>query len=248
MEQFMRIKKITVHILSTLCILFLFVSQGHTTPQFISYQLEDVKGDALVCRPEGKAPYPAVIYNHGLVIDTQGYTVAKLRGYDIDGICQALADEGYYAFFPLRKSGPTYLTGNVREVEIAINYVKTLKEVNISKIALMGFSRGSLLTLMIGTKRNDIKTLLILAPAIGTDHYTETVEQVKNIKVPVLLMGATHDSTWITNDFKALSRELKIHRIEHISVEYEEGGHKLFWKVDDYWPDVKAFLNEHLKR
>ncbi len=64
------------------------------------------KGQALLCKPGGKGPFPAVLYNHGMVVDIYGYQgAASRRGYDMDGICRAFAKDGFLAFLPIRQTG-----------------------------------------------------------------------------------------------------------------------------------------------
>lgn len=209
----------------------------------VRYQVGEAKGKALLIRPEGKGPFPAVIYNHGKIVDVIGYQGARKHGYKVDAICQALAKEGYLVFVPLRSSGAGNVEGHQREVSRAVDYLKTREDVDASRIALMGFSRGGLLTLMVGVERDDLKGLLILAPAPGVGHFAETVKHVGKIKVPVLLLVEASDSSSIIEDYEMLERALKENKKEVTAIRYERGGgHRLFWDVGYYWKDTQAFL------
>ena len=225
----------------------LIICQGCATTLLVDYRVGNETGKALVCRPEGKGTFPAVIYNHGLIVDRAGYREAAARGYDLDGFCHALAKDGFLAFVPVRDAGVRNIPGHAEEVSRAIDYVKILPKVDPSRIALMGFSRGGLLTLMVGVEREDLKSLVILAPAPGRGHFAEAVERVTALNVPVLLLVEASDEEIILEDFDLLKEALQAHRKESRIIRYDQGGgHRLFWGVDYYWKDVSAFLRETL--
>jgi dienelactone hydrolase len=124
-----------------------------------------------------------------------------------------------------------------------------MPKVDPSRIALMGFSRGGLLTLMVGVERQDLKSLLILAPAPGRGHFAEAVEQVPALIVPVLLLVEENDEDSILEDFALLKDALQTHKKEATIIRYDQGGgHRLFWGVDYYWKDVRAFLRKTLSK
>ncbi len=230
-------------------ILLLFTLQACAEASLVSYRFGGEKRQALICRPEGKGPFPAVVYNHGRIVDMEGYDGASERGYDLDGICRALAKDGFLALAPIRDSGRGDIPGHKNEVSRAVDYVKTLPDVDPSRIALMGFSRGGLLSLMVGVERRDLKALLILAPAPGRGRFAETVLRVASINSPVLLLVEEGDRSWILEDFEMLERALRAHGKEVRAIRYDRGGgHRLFWNVGYYWKDVRSFLREHLGR
>ncbi len=215
----------------------------------LNYQFEEIKGQALICIPDGKGSFPAVVYNHGKIVDILGYKEAIKRGYDLKGICQTLANDGFLAFIPIRSSGKGNIPGHKKEVSHAVDYIKNHPKVDPSKIALMGFSRGGLLTLMVGVERNDLQALIILAPAPGRGHFAEAVQHVSKINVPVLLLVETGDSPIIIKDYEMLEQALRKHKKEVQAIRYNRGGgHRLFWSVGYYWKDVRAFLYRFLKR
>jgi dienelactone hydrolase len=229
-----------------MCVL-LILGQACTSVESISYRVEDDTGNARICRPKGNSPFPAVIYNYGLIVDEHGYAGAMERGYNIDGICEALAKDGFLAFVPIRVSGHRAVTSHAHEVSRAIDFVKTLPEVDPSRIALMGLSRGGLITLMVGVQRRDLKSLVIMAPAPGAGHFERAVEQVPNINAPVLLMVEADDETIILQDFSLLKEALQNYNKEARIIFYDEGGgHRLFLTVNYYWDDLRVFLDETL--
>lgn len=215
----------------------------------LSYRINGGEGQALLCRPRGAGPFPAVVYNHGLIVDNVGYERAARRGYNLGGICGALAADGFLAFAPIRRSGQGDIPRHKAEVSSAVNHVKALPDVDSSRVALMGFSRGGLLTLMVGVERSDLGALLILAPAPGQGHFAEAVKRVPSIKAPVLLLVEAGDESEILEDFDLLERALAAHGKAQRSIRYDRGGgHRLFYDVGYYWDDVREFLRETLVR
>lgn len=205
-------------------------------------------GQIGVCRPNGKGPFPTVIYNHGLVVDRFGVAGAAQRGYDLDGICKALAADGFLAFTPIRQSGRVNIPSHQEEVVQAVEYVKRQPDVDQTRIALMGFSRGGLLTLMVGVERTDLKALVILAPAPGgRGDFAKAVKRVSSLKAPVLLLVEAGDTNDILENFDMLEQALRGQGKEVRSILYHRGGgHRLFYDVNYYWEDVRKFLREKL--
>lgn len=203
---------------------------------------------ALLCRPEGQGPFPAVVFNHGLVVDQAGYGDAARQGYDLDGFCSSLASSGYMALAPIRSSGRSNIPNHAREVTRAIEYVKTLQDVDPSRVALMGFSRGGLLALMVGVQRNDLRALVIMAPSPGRGHFEQAAKEADKIKAPTLLLIGADDDPVIRRNYDLLKNELtRLGKEAEFHSYTKGGGHKLFWRVDYYWPDVRAFLDRYLK-
>ena len=230
-----------------LFLLLLMIQGPEALASPVSYRIGGAEGEALLCRPGGKEPFPTVVFNHGLIVDNIGYQRAVRRGYDLESVCAALAKEGFLAFAPLRKSGGRNIPGHKEEVLRALEYIKSLPGVDPARIALMGFSRGGLLTLMVGVERNDLKALLILAPAPGMGHFAQAVNRVSSLNAPVLLLVEASDDSDILQSFDALERALRAQGKEIKAVRYSRGGgHQLFYKVDYYWNDVRNFLREKL--
>jgi len=75
-----------------LIVLLSFAIQGYGDVVFSAdYRIGGMNPEALLCRPEGKGPFPAVIHNHGVGVDTLGYQKAFTRGYNLPAICKAVS-------------------------------------------------------------------------------------------------------------------------------------------------------------
>ncbi len=208
---------------------------------------------ALVCAPKGKPPYAAVVFNHGSVVDQSGWPGASTRRYRLDRFCEMLAEEGYFVFAPIRENSPRgrgfdAYEDAYREIVLqAIDYVKAQPGVDVSRIALAGFSMGGLVSFKVALERSDVRALAMLAPAFGRGLLGEFAKGADSIGTPVLVMIEKSDIAPIHRGVeiveKALSSRDKAVRL----VRYDRGGgHELFYDVGYWWTDFTAFLREHL--
>jgi dienelactone hydrolase len=236
--------------LHNLVLLVLFAIQGYGGLALSAeYRIGGANPEALLCRPEGKGPFPAIVHNHGVGVDTVGYQKAVRRGYDLPGICKELAAGGFLTFVPIRQGGPGLrnLPPHKAQVLEAIDYVKRLTDVDPSRVALTGNSRGGLLTLMVGVEQPDLKALVIMAPAEIGRNFAAALSQISSLNAPVLLLVEKSDEPEFQNNFDALDRVLRENKKEVKSVRYDRGGgHNLFHTAGYYLQDIKVFLHEKL--
>jgi dienelactone hydrolase len=236
-----------IHFNFLLLLTFILMHGCAGNTPLVKYDIDGMNNQALIFKPEGPGPFPTVIYNHGMVVDLYGLSGASAQGYQLERMCKALANSGYLVFAPIRQSGRGNISSHKREVDRAIDYVKKLPDVDPSRIGLMGFSRGGLLTLMVAVERSDLKALVILAPAPGRGDFARAVTQVSSINAPVLLLVEASDEQNILEDFEMLSRSLKELGKKSQIIKYNRGGgHKLFYTVGYYWDDVRRFLKDNL--
>jgi dienelactone hydrolase len=233
-----------------LIFLLLVAAQANSRVAFTAeYRIGGPDPEALLCRPEGKGPFPAVVHNHGAGVDITGYPRALLRGYDLPGICRELSKAGFLTFIPIRKGGPgpRNIPPHKAQVLAAIDHVKAMPNVDPSRIAVIGNSRGGLLTLMVGVERADLKALVTMAPAETGGNLANALSQVSSLNAPVLLLVEKSDESVFQNNFDTIDRVLRENKKGVKSIRYDQGGgHDLFHGVRYYLEDVKKFLLEKL--
>lgn len=211
------------------------------------------QGGGLLCRPEGEGPFPAVIYSHGRIASPQTLARAKDGGWK--RTCERLAADGFLAFIAVREFAsdrrPPQIPANKNALSKAIDYVKSLPEVDRSRMALMGHSRGGLLALMTGLDRKDIKALILTAPANIPPYFSKAVARVSSLDVPVLLMVEVSDEMGSLDAVNLLDEALRKREKDVRTIRYDRGGgHFLFVGSGDlsWWDDVQSFLREKLNR
>jgi dienelactone hydrolase len=230
-------------LLLVFCLCFL-PSEIHSAT-LSSYTIDGVQHEALVCRPNGKTPHASVVFNHGAVVEQRGYQGAADNGYNLKAICDALAADGFFVFAPIRKGGPENQPRHQEQIARSIEHVKTLADIDASRIALVGFSRGGALSLSVALGRNDLKALVLLAP-VGRE-VEELSRRSGSINAPVLLLVEASDQEAVLSNFKQIDRGLRENRKEVSSIIYDRGGaHRLFYDVNYYWEDLRRFLREKL--
>lgn len=209
--------------------------------------------DALLCRPAGSGPFPAVVFNHGSVVDMYGWPGARTEGYFLDTVCQAFAQDGYLTFAPIRekraqgKNATVYREIYGQVVSSALDHVKTLPEVDASRIVLAGFSMGGFTSFKVALERQDLKALVLLAPATVHGLLGSVAKKAGALSAPVLLLTEAHDARHILEGAALLERAFQTHKKEARVIRYDRGGgHELFYNVGYYWEDVRTFLREHL--
>ena len=215
---------------------------------------------ALICVPKKTTPpYPAVIFNHGMVVDLHGLSGAKTRGYSLNAFCQALAGDGFLAFLPVRK-GLEVLSTQLAIVLGAYRHVGGLKNVDPGRIAVAGFSRGALLALIAARHGLEAKAFVLMAIAPGPrSELAAAGEDVSRVRAPVQVLVATGDNRFIVNGsqrlgaaFRKVGKPVDFHEYPGGPLNCKPGpgppcAHKLFYTVGAYWSDVRDFLQKTLR-
>ncbi|MFQ5914553.1 MAG: dienelactone hydrolase family protein [Nitrospinota bacterium] len=214
--------------------------------------------EALLCRPaKGVPPFPAVVFHHGMVVDLHGLSGAFERGYSLKSFCRALAEDGFVAFMPVR-DGLQPLPRQLALVWGAYEHVRGLGDVDPARVAVMGFSRGGLLTLLAAQRALKARAFVLLAPAPGPSGELEAAaDDVSKIQSPVQVLVAQGDHAAILKGVErlrsALARAGKVVDYHLYSVGSSDCGpgppcgHKLFYSVGRYWADVRGFLRKSLR-
>jgi dipeptidyl aminopeptidase/acylaminoacyl peptidase len=107
--------------------------------------------------PEGKGPFPGVIYNHDGVKGLSASTLVR---------CQELAQRGYAVIAPTyRGEGGSegdieVAKGEVDDVLSALDSFRSMSRVDPKRIAFVGTSHGALVSLLAAAKTDKIKALV----------------------------------------------------------------------------------------
>ncbi len=235
----------------------MLISPAQAEPQQLTFPVKVAEraGErrALVCAPKGPPPFAAVVFNHGSIVDMMGWPGATQRGYRLDRVCEALAEEGYFVFAPIRENsargrGFQDYEDAYREIVLqAIDHVKALAGVDSTRIALAGFSMGGLVSFKVALERSDLRAVALLAPAFGRGLLGEAAKSADRISAPMLVMVEQSDGAPILRGVGILEQALGSRGKPLRLVRYDRGGgHELFYDIGYWWDDLKAFLHQHL--
>ena len=175
-------------------LLLFFVIQGcGGVRSNIDYRIGGEDPQALVCRPEGRGPFPAVVHNHGVGVDDERYQKAVKGGYDLPAICPELTANGFLTFVPI--SQVVHLHRTKRK-----SYGDRLCKESARRRLVSGCDYGELTWRPIdthgGSRAKGLKALVIMAPAsVGRNLYM-TLSRVSSLDAAALGRGrrSTRDS------------------------------------------------------
>lgn len=222
---------------------------------YVLDSIQEYNGYTYLAKPTGPGPFPAVLYSHG--------GLGGQIGGDLRGTCIALAEAGYASWAQLR-TDTVPITPHVGQVETSLDSLLSRPYVNTSKIGIIGFSRGGLLTLMtVISRASEVHAIVSMAPAAAGSTLTNTLSQVATIDDSVLVLVALNDlyqddhvqlAIDVTNALVAEGKGVR--HIEYPeydadnngTIDANDDGHELFWEVQEpYWSDMIAFLDNNLK-
>lgn len=181
-------------------------------PQEVTFKSGDLTLYGYVWKPEGKGPFPAVLWNHGsekypgpepdlgrfYVQNHYAFFVPHRRGHGLSQgqhIMEAL--EGLSG--PERGKRMLELQdAELADVINALAFLKSQPFVDANRIAISGCSFGGIQTLLAGEKDLGVKALIPFAPAAMTWERNRLMaprmkQAVDNARVPVFELQAEND-------------------------------------------------------
>src|SRR5215469_7975091 len=174
--------------------------------------------------PEGKGPFPAVLWNHGSE-KRPGWQPQLASFYNSHGFVFFLPHRrgqgkspGPYIMDEIRGSGTSLAAVQAQEaanedVVAAMNWLKRQPEVDTSRIVVSGCSFGGIQTLLTAEKGLGARAFIAFAPA-AESWSNESLEErlvdaVKRAKGPVFILQAKND--YSTEPVEVLGKIAKAH-------------------------------------
>jgi len=239
-------------------------------PHEVVFPSDGLQLHGYVWEPAGRAPFPAILYNHGS---------EKLPGSK-PTLGSFFTSQGYVFFVPHRRGqglspGPyisdvvaqappsqqnqvvvDQLVAQTDDVVAALTYLQTLREVDTSRIAVVGCSYGGIETLLAGERTLPLRAAIDFAGAaeswgnpILRARLTEAVDRAR---VPVFFLQAMNDyntapSLVLSAEMDRLGKpnQLKIYPPYGTTVDDGHGG--FCTNATSVWgADVQTFLRTYL--
>jgi carboxymethylenebutenolidase len=211
------------------------------------------------CAPKGSGPYPAVVMLHGAA-------PFKERGHDeYEKMCGELADLGYYTEF-IEYYSQTGAVGVERPALIKQDFPIWLEEIRSGidaldknpsiaphRIALMGFSLGSFLSLSVGA----LQPSQIAAIVEYYGGLPPNLSEAAQAMPPVLILHGDQDVLVPVKDAQELDELMTKNKRPHEMKIYEGANHAfnfpqlaMWYNADDAqdaWSRSTKFLAANLK-
>ena len=195
------------------------MAKSTLSPEIVSFRSETLTLKGLLWRPEGKGPFPAVLYNHGSGRDyerqfaalgplfaSRGYVLLApyRRGHGLS------ADQGEYLGDildrALKEKGTEergklmvkVLTDHLNDQLAALSYLKSLPFVDLEQIAVAGNSFGGIQTVLMAERGPGVRAAVDFAGAAQTWAVNPLMRErmlvaVRNAKVPIYFIQAEND-------------------------------------------------------
>jgi dienelactone hydrolase len=199
-----------------------FANEPRIAIQTVNFKTGDHTLLGVLYKPEGRGPFPALIWNHGSEKAPQagpqfgsvasifvpgGYVVfAPVRRghgdskgrYILDVIKQTGAAEGIQA--AKRKTVQLLETEQLDDQLAGLAYLKQLPSVDRDRIAVAGCSYGGIQTLLGGERNVGYKAAISISPAaLSWDGnrflQKRLIQSVRGINIPVLLLQPARDTS-----------------------------------------------------
>ena len=219
------------------------------TPTAVHQEESPFPGDLIV--PEGPGPFPAVVVLHG----SEGGTRWT------PGIARRFAQAGYVAlalcYFGCPGTPQTLQNVNLEVVIDAADYLKNREDVQPDAVALVGFSRGAELALIVGALDPDVHAVVSFSgspwviggyPEGGTAWLYQDkplpflVISVEQINGPVLLIHGERDTLWPVGFSYRIADRLEAHDHAYELAVYPDFGHNFYSGSRDPFRRAVAFL------
>jgi dipeptidyl aminopeptidase/acylaminoacyl peptidase len=223
--------------------------------QSITYVSDGLKVKAKLFWPQGKGPFPGVIYNHDGVKGLSTSTIAR---------CQELAQKGYAVIAPTYRGEDgsegtiEVAQGEVNDVLNALQVFGKLPRVDAKRVAFVGTSHGALVSLLAATKTDKVKALVFgygvadiyswfdylkESKQLGDDALTQQVygkgpedkpenfrirhalTVLPNLRVPVLILQGDKDKIVPLEQGQILQTKLTSLRKSSVLKTYPNSGH-----------------------
>jgi len=146
--------------------------------------------EGVLAIPEGTEPFPTVIVCH-----PHPLYGGSMDNNVVNSLCEALAQASLISFaFNFRGVGESegefsQGTGEQEDVDAAISFVTTVKEVDSNRLGLVGYSAGAAFALPVGVEDVRTKALAAVSPPFSMSDF----EFLKGCLKPKLLICGSRD-------------------------------------------------------
>jgi dienelactone hydrolase len=257
------------------CFPTLACAQSPPTPTEVTFSSGNLVLHGFLYKPEGKGPFPAVLWNHG----------SERRPGWLPELAPIFLGKGYVLFIPHRhgqgRSPGEYIMdlldrakqsggSQVRDRELvelmdqhlqdqlaALSYLKGLPDVDPQRIAVAGCSFGGIQTVLMAEKGLGVRAAVDFAGAAQNWQYApelraRMIQAVQHSQMPIFFIQAKNDyDTSPSRDLAAaMEKSGKTHSLQIFPSfgKSNQDAHEFCVHGGEIWaPQVFSFLTQALK-
>ncbi len=208
----------------------------------VEFRCGELSLEGILGIPEGAGPFLAVIICH-----SHPLYGGSMNNNVVNSVVEALIQASFVSLkFNFRGVGRSQGEfsdgiGEQEDVDAAISFVSTVREVDSEKIGLAGYSAGAGFALPVGVRDARIKALAGISPPLSMFDF----ELLKGCLKPKFLISGSWDDFIPSSQFHKFCQSLpepkKCHTIE--------GADHFWWRYESgLAAKVTAFFTEVLKR
>jgi acetyl esterase/lipase len=194
-----------------------------------TYRDGDFSMEGILLKPEGKGPFPAVLISHGLGGNAHSFGMMKAREMVQWGmVCIApnythTGQGGDRAQFGASAE-------NIRRASICLDLLRTLPEVDSTRLAAYGHSMGGFVTIgLASTKVDAVKAAAITGSGISPqDGYAApSAKAAEKIRTPFLMLHGANDNVVRPEQSAALKQVLDENKVPNDRLIADGQGHPI---------------------
>ncbi len=247
----------------------------------ITYWSDSLKVKGFLLQPKAKGIYPAIIYNRGGSLE-HGSLTHPVASIGLGELAR-LAHHGYVIVASqYRGNGggegqEEYGGRDINDVLNLVPLLKSLDNVDITKLGLFGWSRGGMTTFLTLKKLDGIKAIALGAPSSDLtrtildrplldewwSHFIPNykVNKLEVLKrrsviywanelpknVPILLMQGEEDVSLLPDFTLDLAKEFTRYQVPYRLVKFMKGSHSLKEYHQEVFQELFNWFDQHLK-
>lgn len=186
----------------------------------------------ILLKPEGKGPFPAVLISHGLGGSATSFGLSKAREMVSWGMICIAPDYTHNAQSAQNGRRESFGASeeNLRRAMTCVEILKTMPEVDATRIAAYGHSMGGFVTIGLAAKHPDLlKAAAITGSGVAPrEGYAAPGEKAaETIRTPFLILHGSNDTTVRPEQSAALKRILDQHKVPNDRLVADGQGHPI---------------------
>jgi acetyl esterase/lipase len=194
-----------------------------------TYRDGDFSMEGILLKPEGKGPFPAVLISHGLGGNAQSFGMMKAREIVQWGmVCIApnythTGQGGDRAQFGASAE-------NIRRASTCLDLLRTLPEVDATRIAAYGHSMGGFVTIGLASAKVDaVKAAAITGSGISPQegYAAPSAKAAEKIRTPFLMLHGANDNIVRPEQSAALKQVLDENKVPNDRLIADGQGHPI---------------------